>query len=95
LRHTIGIEPDEDASLTVAGSVKIVIRRKNGDESGTPLRGIDENTARAMLPAVKSAFLCGVRASRWIVAKAVDHIELSDSPDVAAGIVKIHPKAKP
>ena len=88
MKHTIGIEPDEDASLTVAGSCKIVIRRKNGDDVGTPLRAVDENTARAVLPAVKQAFLCGVRSSRWIVARAVDHIELNDAPEVMPGAVK-------
>jgi len=88
MKHTIGIEPDEDASLTVAGSCKIVIRRKNGDDVGTPLRAVDENTARAMLPAVNEAFLCGVRSSKWITARAIEHIELLPAPEIMPGAVK-------
>lgn len=89
MRHTIGVEPDENASLTLAGSCKIVIRRKNGDLVGVPLEALDENTARAMLPAVSAAFLCGVKSSRWIVARAVDHIELVPAPEVIPGAVPV------
>ncbi len=91
MKHTIGIEPDEDENLPVAGNYKIVIRRKSGDETSTPLRGVDENTARAMLPAVSSAFLCGVRSARWITTRAIDHIELNNAPDVAIVVKKTTP----
>lgn len=93
MKHTIGIEPDEPPSQ--AGRVKVVIRRKNGEVVGVPLRDVSEETAREMLGPLRYAFGFGVDASRWIVARACDHIDLQPSPDVATGIVKSRPsKAK-
>lgn len=81
MKHTIQVEPDPQSSFPSNPSFKVVIRRKNGEEVGTPLKGVDECTARAMLPALSNAFLCGVRSSKWIVSRAIDHIELRTAFD--------------
>ena len=90
MRHTIGIEPDETPSQ--AGKVKVVIRRKNGEVVGVPLRGVSEETAQEMLDPLRFAFGYGVDASRWIVARACEHITLGDPPPVAKGVVRIAPR---
>lgn len=82
MKHTIGIEPDENASPTVAGSVKIVIRRKDGEVVGVPLRNVSEALAKEMKGPIMYAFGYGVDAARWITSRACDHIELLDAPEV-------------
>ncbi len=91
MKHKIHVEPDPQSSFLNNPSFRVVIRRKNGEEVGTPLKDVDEPTARAMLPALSSAFLCGVRSSKWIVSRAIDHIELNNAPDVAIVVKKTTP----
>ena len=88
MRHTIGIEPDENASLTLEASYRVVIRRKDGTVVGIPLCAVSEATAREMLQPLRPAFLVGVNSSKWVTSRACDHIVLNDAPPVEVGILK-------
>jgi len=61
---------------------KVVIRRKDGEVVGVPLRNVSEALAKEMLDPLRFAFGYGVDAARWVTSRACQHIELLDAPEV-------------
>lgn len=82
MRHTIGIEPDESPSPPDLRTFKVVIRRKDGEVVGVPLRNVSEAVAKEMTGPIRYAFGYGVDAAQWIVGRACQHIELLDAPEI-------------
>jgi len=82
MKHTIGIEKDELPSPRDTTAFKVVIRRKDGEVVGVPLRNVSEAIAKEMIEPIRYAFEYGVDAARWIVGRACGHIELLDAPEV-------------
>ena len=82
MKHTIGIEPDESPSPPDLPAFKVVIRRKDGEVVGVPLRNVSETVAKEMLGPIRYAFGYGVDAARWITSRACQHIELLEAPEV-------------
>ena len=82
MKHTIGIEPDESPLPKDHMAFKVVIRRKDGEVVGVPLRNVSDALAKEMMGPIRYAFGYGVDAARWITGRACQHIELLDAPEV-------------